>query len=96
MAVNFNNNRFDLSLNLFNQNRTNNTNQSSKVDSIGKLSKATDLLSLNIGLLPSLSSTISSLTPRAGFPENPLSFDNIKYLLKLVAGTIPLTSKLTP
>ncbi|MBI4851871.1 MAG: hypothetical protein HY819_08760 [Acidobacteria bacterium] len=96
MAISFNNNKFDFSLNLFNQNRTNNTNQASGLDLVGKLNKATDLLTLNASLLPKLSTNVSSLTPRGGFPENPLSFDNIKYLLKLVAGTIPLTSKLTP
>lgn len=96
MAISFNNNKFDFSLNLFNQNRTNNTNQSSGIDLLGKLNKATDLLTLNSNLLPNLTNTVSSLTPRAGFPENPLSLSNIKYLLQLVAGTIPLTSKLTP
>jgi len=96
VGISFNNNKFDFSLNLFNQNRTNNTNQSSGIDLIGKLNKATDLLTLNASLLPKLNTNVSSLTPRAGFPENPLSFDNVKYLLKLVLGTIPLTSKLTP
>jgi hypothetical protein len=96
VAININNNRSDFSLNLFDQNRTNDVNQSSNVDSIGKLGKPTSLLSLGSSLLSGLGSAVSSLTPRAGFPENPLSFDNIKYLLKLVAGTIPLTSKLTP
>lgn len=95
MAISFNN-KFDFPLNPFNQNRTNSTNQSSGLDLVGKLNKATDLLTLNANLLPKLNANVSSLTPRAGFPENPLSLDNIGYLLKLVLGTIPLTSKLTP
>ncbi|MBN8725613.1 MAG: hypothetical protein J0M03_22130 [Acidobacteria bacterium] len=99
MAINFNNigRMLDLPINQAdNKPATQNLNQSSGVDSIGFLPKVKDILSLGSKLFPKLGSNTTSLTPRAGFPENPLSFDNLKYLLKLVAGTIPLTSKLTP
>jgi hypothetical protein len=96
VAINFNTNKFDFLSHIDNNNKTATINHSSSLDSIGKLGKTPDLLSLNASLLPTLKSNASSISSRASFAESPLNFDNIKYLLRLVAGTIPLTSKLGP
>lgn len=98
MAINFNTNSLNFLTNIENkvENKIANVSHTLGLDSIGKLGKTPDLLSLNASLLPSLKSNTSSLSSRAAFADNPLSFDNIKYLLRLVAGTIPLTNKLGP
>lgn len=54
-----------------------------------------DLLSTGAAAIPGLDRLAPSLPSRASFPSNPLSLSNLKYLGRLLLGTIPLTNRLS-